>query len=298
MSAPASGDAIGFVGLGHLGGTMAARLADDGRALVAFDPDEGHAARLAERGADVLGSPREVAERADVVFTCLPSEEAAYEAVLGDNGVAAGATDGGGIVECSTVSPATARELAAGVRQRGALAIDAAVSGSEIPAQHGEIVFLVGGDRELYDRCEAIFDVLAKQAFFMGDSGTGATTKLVVNTLLGVNMQAIAEAIALGLASGLDAGRLFDVLAANATIGEAHRPKIENARKDEYPVNFALRLMHKDFGLVLEHAREVGAVMPATAAAHAMCTAEHNAGREEDFSAVVRLMRELSGERG
>jgi 3-hydroxyisobutyrate dehydrogenase-like beta-hydroxyacid dehydrogenase len=298
MSERTNDDVVGFVGLGHLGGTMAARVADHGHALVVFDPDEERAAQLAERGADVLGSPREVAERAGVVFTCLPSEEAAYEAVLGDDGVATGAGGGTGVVECSTVSPATARQLAAGVRQRGAPAIDAAVSGSEIPAQNGEIVFLVGGDRELYDRCAPIFDVLAKQTFFMGDSGAGATTKLVVNTLLGVNMQAIAEAVALGLASGLDAGRLFDVLAANATIGEAHRPKIENARDDEYPVNFALRLMHKDFGLVLEQAREVGAVMPATAAAHAMCTAEHNAGREEDFSAVVRLMRELSGERG
>jgi 3-hydroxyisobutyrate dehydrogenase-like beta-hydroxyacid dehydrogenase len=118
-------------------------------------------------------------------------------------------------------------------------------------------------------------------------------TKLVVNTLLGVNMQAIAEAIALGVASGLDRNRLFDVLASNPTVGQAHRPKIENARKDEYPVQFALRLMHKDFGLIIDQAQRVGATMPVTAVAHQLCSAESVKGREEDFSAVIRLMLEL-----
>jgi 3-hydroxyisobutyrate dehydrogenase-like beta-hydroxyacid dehydrogenase len=169
------------------------------------------------------------------------------------------------------------------------------VSGSTTPAEHGELVLLVGGDRELYDRCAPLFEPLAKDTFFMGESGSGATAKLVVNTLLGVNMQALAEAIALGVKSGLDEGRLFDVLASNATIGEAHRPKVDNARRDEYPVNFALRLMHKDYGLIAALAEEVGAVMPATAVAAQLNAAEHATGGEEDFSAVARLMLRLSG---
>jgi 3-hydroxyisobutyrate dehydrogenase-like beta-hydroxyacid dehydrogenase len=274
---------------------MARRLTDAGHALVVHDTDEEHVRSLTGAGAEAAGSGREVAERAAVVLTCLPSEQAALDAVLGDDGVAAGLGRGAGVVECSTVSPRTARTLGAGVRDRGAQAIDASVSGSEIPAQHGQLVFLVGGDRELYDRCAPLFDPLAKDTFFMGESGHGATTKLVVNTLLGVNMQALAEAIALGVKSGLDRDRLLDVLAANDTVGPAHKPKVDNARNGEYPVNFALRLMYKDYGLILEQARAVGAVMPAAAAAHEMCAAEHVRGEEEDFSAVVRLMLELSG---
>ncbi len=289
-------DTVGFVGLGHLGGAMALRLVQAGRQLVVFDPDEGHLQALTDEGAEAAGSARDVAERSDVVLSCLPSEEAAHEAVLGPDGAAAGLADGDGLVECSTVSPESARELADGARRAGASAIDASVSGSTIPAEHGGLVLLVGGDRPLYERCEQLFEPLAKQTWFMGESGAGVTTKLVVNTLLGVNMQALAEAIALGVRSGLDRARLLDVLVANATVGEAHRPKVDNARSGDFPVNFALRLMHKDFGLILEQARAVGAVMPATAAASELCAAEHNIDREEDFSAVVRLTLELSGD--
>src|SRR4051812_16563377 len=102
---------VGFVGLGHLGGTMARRLADAGHALVVYDTDDEHVRALTDHGAHAAGSGREVAERAGVVFTCLPSEEAARAAVLGDDGVAAGVGRGSGVVECSTVSPETARAL-------------------------------------------------------------------------------------------------------------------------------------------------------------------------------------------
>lgn len=295
MAAHGFADTVGFVGLGHLGGAMASRLVQAGNRLVVFDRDPAHVDELMRQGADAAASAREVAERAPVVFSCLPTEEAARQAFLGENGAVHGASTNSGFVECSTVSPATAVALACAAREAGAKAIDTSVSGSTVPAQHGELVLLVGGDRDLRQRCEPLFAVLAQQVHYMGPSGTGAMTKLVVNTLLGVNMQALAEAIALGLASGLDRDRLLDVIAANATVGAAHQPKIDNARKDDYPVQFALRLMHKDFGLVLDQAHRVAAAMPATAAAAQLCNAELAKGREEDFSAVIRLMVELAG---
>jgi 3-hydroxyisobutyrate dehydrogenase-like beta-hydroxyacid dehydrogenase len=295
MSNSAHANAVGFIGLGHLGAPMALRLVQAGRQLVVFDLEPAHVEALTRQGALAARSAREVAQRAGVVYSCLPTEQAAREVLLGPEGAVSGASADSGFVECSTVSPETAVALAAGARAAGAMAVDASVSGSTIPAEHGELVLLVGGDHELYERCESLFAALAKQAHYMGPSGTGAMTKLVVNTLLGVNMQAIAEAIALGVASGLDRNPLLDVLASNPTVGQAHRPKIENARKDEYPVQFALRLMHKDFGLVIDQAQRVGATMPVTAAAHQMCSAESAKGHEEDFSAVIRLMLELCG---
>jgi 3-hydroxyisobutyrate dehydrogenase-like beta-hydroxyacid dehydrogenase len=274
---------------------MAARLLQAGHQLVVFDEDADAVKGLEEDGGEAVGSAREVAERAEVVLSCLPSEEAARAALLGNEGAVAGASERTGFVECSTVAPETARELADGLRKRGASAIDASVSGSTVPAEKGELVLLVGGDQGLYERCEGLFEPLAKETHFMGESGAGAMTKLVVNTLLGVNMQALAEAIALGVSSGLDREKLLDVLETNATIGEAHRPKIANVRSGEYPAQFALRLMHKDFGLIIEQAQSVGASMPATAVCHQLCSAEAARGQEEDFSVVVRLMLELSG---
>jgi 3-hydroxyisobutyrate dehydrogenase len=204
MSSGERRDAVGFIGLGHLGAPMASRLVQAGRQLVVFDLEAAHVEELTNQGARAARSAREVAERAGVTFSCLPTEEAARGALLGPDGAVRGATADSGFVECSTVSPETAVALAAGARAAGATAIDASVSGSTGPAEHGELVLLVGGDRELYERCESLLATLAKQTYYMGQSGTGAMTKLVVNTLLGVNMQAIAEAIALGVASGLD----------------------------------------------------------------------------------------------
>jgi 3-hydroxyisobutyrate dehydrogenase-like beta-hydroxyacid dehydrogenase len=289
-----SNNQVGFIGLGHLGGRMASRLVQAGNRLVVFDEDPARAESLTGDGAQAADSAREVVERCGVVFSCLPSEESAREALLGPDGAIHGAHDDSGFVECSTVAPETALMIAESLRRSGASEIDASVSGSTIPAEKGELVLLVGGDRELYDRCQSLFEPLAKETHYMGHSGAGATTKLVVNTLLGVNMQALAEAVALGVASGLDHDKLLDVLATNATIGEAHRPKIENIRNHDYPVQFAVGLMHKDYGLISDQAQRVGAVMPATSVCHQLCSAEVARDQEEDFSAVARLMLELS----
>jgi 3-hydroxyisobutyrate dehydrogenase len=283
---------IGWIGLGHLGGRMAQRLAGAGHDLVVFDADRAAVEAAPGRAAD---SPADVARRATLVFTCLPTEEALREAVLGEDGVAAAAGDGHGLVDCSTVAPATAREIGDAVRARGGLALDASVSGSTIPAEKGELVMLVGGDRELFDRCEGLFEAFAKASWYMGESGHGAATKLVVNTILGTVMQGIAEAIALGVRSGLDRDHLLELLESLDVVPVAHKPKMANVRDDDYPVAFALRLMHKDFGLAARLADERGAVMPMTAVAAQMNAAEQAKGEEEDFSAVVRLMLELSG---
>jgi 3-hydroxyisobutyrate dehydrogenase-like beta-hydroxyacid dehydrogenase len=135
------------------------------------------------------------------------------------------------------------------------------VSGSTIPAENGELVFLVGGDRELYERCLALFEPLAKATFFMGDSGAGATSKLV------------------------------------DTVPVALQPKIEHLKGDEYPTQFALRLMHKDFALTADLARAHGVFMPAASAAAQVNAAEQNRDDEEDFSAVARLTANLSSVR-
>jgi len=122
----------------------------------------------------------------------------------------------------------------------------------------------------------------------------GATMKLVVNALLGVGAQALAEALALGEKAGLRRDTLVDVLGQTTVVAPAHKAKLENARRGEFPGTFPLRLMHKDFGLILQEAARVAAPMPATAAAAQMSAAELARGRDDDYSAVIRLMRDLA----
>jgi 3-hydroxyisobutyrate dehydrogenase-like beta-hydroxyacid dehydrogenase len=132
--------------------------------------------------------------------------------------------------------------------------------------------------------------VIAKKYFYLGPSGSGATMKLVVNSLLGIGMQAIAEAVALGEKAGLDRTRLLGILSETAVVAPAHAGKLDRALKNDYSPQFPLRLMNKDFGLILNLAAAVGAQMPATRAAFEVNAAQSAQGQEQDFSAVILEM--------
>jgi 3-hydroxyisobutyrate dehydrogenase-like beta-hydroxyacid dehydrogenase len=164
------------------------------------------------------------------------------------------------------------------------------ISGSTPTAENGLLTLFGGGKRENFDAAESIFRVISKKHFYLGPSGSGATMKLVVNSLLGIGMQAIAEAVALGEKAGLDRNRLLDVLSQTAVIAPAHVGKLERAMKSDYSPQFPIRLMNKDFGLILELASTVGARMPAAGAAFEINARQSDEGAEQDFSAVILQM--------
>jgi 3-hydroxyisobutyrate dehydrogenase len=191
----------------------------------------------------------------------------------------------------STVSPETSRRLFEFGRERGVEVLDVPISGSTPAAEEGTLVLFGGGDRETFERCEPIFRALARQHHYVGPNGAGSGMKLVVNTLLGVGMQAIAEATALGEHIGLDRERMFEVLAKTAVIAPAHQAKLFRAARGDYSPQFPLRLMEKDFGLILKLAHELQLSMPATTAAgivNRSCGAEFG---DSDFSYVMEEMR-------
>lgn len=173
--------------------------------------------------------------------------------------------------------------------------LDSPVSGSTPQAEQGTLAILVGGEKDVFDDCKPILEHMGKGIFYMGESGMGATMKLVVNTLLGTQLQTLAEAMVLGLKAGLDKDTLLDTLGHMAHISPGQKGKIENVRKEEYPTLFPLALMFKDYGLILNLAREHAVPMPVTAAAQQICAVEHAKNKDEDVSAVLRLMEELAG---
>src|SRR5437016_13840703 len=161
--------------------------------------------------------------------------------------------------------------------------IDAAVSGSVPQVDQGSLVIFVGGEHKTYQQCKPILDVLGKNSFYMGASGMGTTMKLVVNTLLGLSMQALAEAIALGEKAGLEKGLLLDVLGQTAVLTPGQKSKLENVRREEYPTNFALSLMHKDLTLLLSQSYAVCVSRPATTAGQQMSSAAKAIGLDAEF---------------
>jgi 3-hydroxyisobutyrate dehydrogenase len=283
---------VGVAGLGHMGSRIAEKLVEAGHEVVVWDRNEDVARTFGGKGARPAASPAELGSQVEVVMASLADDEAVRSVVL-DQGLVASMTAGGALIDLSTVSPETSRELAERAREQGVEFLDVAVSGSIPQVEAGEVVLLVGGDEGTLERCRPLLEPIAKAILHMGANGSGTSTKLAVNLLLGVGMQALAEAIALGEAQGLERKRLLDALGQTAVVAPAHKPKLDNARTNEYPVAFARRLMHKDFDLLLEEARRRDLELPAAAAAARICAAEHAAASEdEDFSAVIRQMEE------
>ena len=290
---------IGFLGLGHMGTPMARRLLDAGYALTVYNHTVERAEQFAPGRAGVARTPREAAERSDVLIVMLSDDTAVRETLLGEQWALDGLARGAVVIDMSTVAPETNRSLAEEARGRGVEVLDAPVSGSVPQAEQGTLVIFVGGERATFERCLPILQGMGQRVFYMGASGAGNTMKLVVNTLLGVEMQAIAEAVALGEKAGLERGTLLETLGQTAVIAPSHKAKLENAARSAYPPTFALGMMHKDFGLILELAARLAVPMPATAASAQISEAEYasreGAGEDEDFSVVVRLMERLAG---
>jgi 3-hydroxyisobutyrate dehydrogenase-like beta-hydroxyacid dehydrogenase len=174
--------------------------------------------------------------------------------------------------------------------------MDVAISGSTTAVEQGTVTLLVGGEPDLFAAVEPILQTIAKQYFLLGESGSGTAAKLVVNALLGVGMQAIAEACALGEKEGLDRGQLLSVLAKTAVVAPAHAGKLSRAAINDYSPQFPLRLMNKDFRLILKAASNVNLPMPVTQAAFKVNSEALTLGADEDFSIVIREMESRAKE--
>src|SRR6266436_10220539 len=286
---------VGFIGLGNMGSRIAQRLLDHGYRLEVYDRESTKAEALAANGADVAKNVFELARTADVLLSCLTNDEAVRGVYLGPAGVLAGARTGTAVLEMSTISPESSRELHRLAAQRGIEVLDVAISGSTPAAEQGMLTLLVGGSPDLFRAAEPIFQSIAKQYFLLGGPGSGTAMKLVVNTLLGVGMQAIAEAVVLGEKAGLDRKRLLEVLSKTAVVAPAHVGKLARIATNDYSPQFPLRLMNKDFDLILNAAAKAQVRMPATEAAFYVNSEELAGENNEDFSAVLRRMEEVAG---
>jgi 3-hydroxyisobutyrate dehydrogenase len=281
---------LGFVGVGYMGRPIARRLLESGFRLSAYDQHRSNAEQLIPYGGTVAESVAELSSRCDVLLSCLPTDEAVLNIYKGANGAFANAHRGSLIIDLSTVNPETSRELSRLGSERGLHVLDVTMSGSTPVAEQGALTLFGGGNQGCFAAAEPIFRVIARKHFYLGPSGAGATMKLVVNSLLGIGMQAIAEALVLGEQAGLDRNRLLEVLSETAVVAPAHVGKLERAMKSDYNPQFPLRLMNKDFGLILNLAAAVGAHMPATRAAYEVNEMQLEQGKEQDFSAVILQM--------
>ena len=277
-----------------MGSRVARRLLRAGYHLTAYNRTREAAEALVKDGGMVADSIAELASNSDVIFSCLTNDEAVMSVYTDPQGVFGYLRRGSVIIEMSTVLPETSREISELANHIQVKCLDAPISGSTPLAEKGTLTLFCGGDEEIFQAAQPLFNAIASQYFYLGESGSGTAMKLVANTLLGVGMQAIAEAVAFGQKEGIDRHKLLEVLSHTAVIAPAHLTKLSRADNRDYSPQFDIALMNKDFRLILKTAAAAQVPMPSTAAAFQMNLAETGSGNDEDFSAVITLMERLA----
>ena len=281
---------LGFVGVGAMGSRIVRRLLAGGYKVAVYDLSPEKAEALVIDGATVSNSLADLASTAEIILSCLTNDEAVRRVYLGPDGLLFHAAPGTVILEMSTIRPQTSREVGREGADRGVRVLDVAISGSTPAVEQGTVTLLCGGDSNIFTSLEPIFQTFAKQYFHLGASGSGTAAKLVVNALLGVGMQAIAEACALGEREGLDRDQLLTVLGKTAVVAPAHAGKLPRAMRNDYSPQFPLRLMNKDFRLILEAASQSDLSLPATEAAFKVNSDAFIFWPDLDFSVVIQEM--------
>lgn len=286
---------IGFIGLGVMGKPMAANLLEAGYPLVAHNRSREAVDELAEAGAEPASSPREAAERSDIVITMLPDSPDVEAVVLGEDGVAEGVSEGMLYVDMSTIAPATSRAVYDALEAKGVDSIDAPVSGGQPAAESGELAIMLGGSDEAVDRARAILEVLGKSVTHIGPPGAGQVAKAANQVIVALTIQAVSEAFTLARKAGVDPAKVREALLggfAQSKILELHGKRM---LEDDFDPGFRLSLHRKDLAIALETAREQGVPLVATAQAAELMNALVAAGRgDDDHAVMIELYSELA----
>ena len=296
MSAATVSRKIGFIGLGLMGRPMAMNLLKAGHSLTIWNRTPARAAELVAAGAVLAKTPREVAAASDVLISIV-SDPPALESVLwgheGKNDGALGGLKAGSVyIDSSTVSPTLVKKISAACKERGVRFLDAPVTGGDWGAREGNLVFMIGGDAETLKEVEPVLGVMGKKWFHLGANGAGQTIKLAMNALLALQVGAMADAIALVTKAGLSGEQLVEVMQASMARSGLLDLKSPLMLKGDFKPSFPLRLMHKDLGLALDLANELGVALPATAAAREVYNYVKGEAKEDlDYSAVMRFWK-------
>lgn len=243
---------IGWIGLGNMGIPMVKNLLKGGFEVAVYNRTAAKAAPVVEAGAVLVSSPKELWTNADTVITMVADDAALKQVHSGPDGLLASAVAGKTVIDMSTVSPDTTREVAAALAAKGVSYLDAPVSGSVKPAEMAQLVIMVGGEPAVFEAAKPIFEKLGKASFLLGGQGSGNTAKLAINLYLSFVMQGLAEAVNFAREKGIAPAEMLAVIGESAVSSVFSKLKTPNLANDQHPAAFALKLMAKDLRLAKE----------------------------------------------
>jgi 2-hydroxy-3-oxopropionate reductase len=278
-----------------MGRPMALNLLRAGHSLVVHNRTRAKEEELVSAGASAADSPREVASQCDVLITMLPDSPDVEQAYFGEDGVIAGAQAGQLLIDMSSIAPAVAQAVSDAAREVGADALDAPVSGGDVGARDGTLSIMVGGSDDAFKRAQPLFDVLGKTVVHMGEAGAGQTAKACNQILVAVTIEAVSEALVLASKAGVDPDRLIEVLSGGLAGNKVMEVRRRNFLEHDFTPGFKLELHHKDLGIALRTARELGVYVPTTALVDQMLAGLKARGDGGlDHSALLKVIEQAS----
>jgi 2-hydroxy-3-oxopropionate reductase len=287
---------VGFVGLGIMGRPMAKNLMKAGYPVVGYDVVPAALADVVAAGARAAGSAREAAEVSDIAITMLPDSPDVEAAMLRPGGIFEGLHPGLTLIDMSSISPVTARKVAAMAAERGIEMLDAPVSGGEVGAINATLSIMVGGKAEIFEKSLPIFQVMGKNITLVGEAGAGQVAKACNQVVVALTIEAVAEALVLAQKAGVDPARVRQALMggfAQSRILEVHGQRMLDRN---FKPGFRVRLHVKDLNVALSTGKEYGAPLPATAMAmEILKSLVANGHSEDDHSAIARFIEGMAG---
>ena len=287
---------VGFVGLGIMGAPMAANLLRAGFIVTVWNRSPSRTQPLIEAGAVGADSPADVAAASEVTISCVTNSGDVEEVALGPGGIIEGAAPGSVYIDCSTISPETARKVASALEAKGVAMLDAPVSGGDVGAQAGTLAIMAGGDAATFERCLPVLQSMGKTIVHVGPNGAGQVVKLCNQVAGGLNLLAAAEAVGLARRAGVDPEKMLEVVSAGAAGSWMLSNLAPRAVRGDYAPGFMVDLMQKDLRLVLDAAHETHTPLPGTALVSQLFQSIQADGRGRDGTqSLIDAIAKLGG---
>ena len=288
---------LGFLGLGIMGYPMARNLLNAGHDVALWSHTPAKAQELAKTGhGTACGSPAEVAAQSECIFLCVGDTGMSEKVILDKDGVSQGAKPGTVVVDASTVAPSVSRKIGQELSKNRIHFLDAPCTGSKPGAEGGTLTFMVGGDREIFDRIRPFLEPMGKQLYYCGGPGMGLHAKLTQNLILSNILQAFNEGMVLATKAGVQPELMLDILNNSAAKSGLIAFKAPYVLRRDFATNFSVKWMHKDIGLMLDSANELNVPLPLTAITQQMFRSAIAKGlQDEDICATIKVLEDVTG---
>ena len=278
---------VGFIGIGLMGSQMSRKILEAGYSLTVWNRKKEKADPLISAGAEWVDSPKAVAQASDVVITMVTDSAASEEVICGKNGVLEGAHPGMVLIDMGSIAPEMSRSIAERARAKGIPMLDAPVTGNPKVASEGKLGIMVGGPKETFDACLPILEKMGIKIIHVGENGKGTTLKLINNLIMGVAIEAVAEALVLAAKAGVDPQKVMEITSVGGARTGAMETRGGRMIKHDFSPHFSVNNLHKDLSSALKLGEEVGVSLPAASISREMLRAAKSQGKGDMDSCVV-----------